>query len=151
MNQSPFLVKLHELEREDQVLRACLGRCHSMEKDELRRSRQELERQYQEARLHLEDDICDSRSPAVAKLAQAQRTYDLTIQRLMEESLPLDLHSEASTPGEDRTEAMMLYAEYAVDFARQSIRHALLAVLSAMELQQEQGLHPVQCKEEIKP
>ena len=85
MEQSPFLVKICQLEQDYQTLEDCLRAC----------------------------------------------TYDRTVQALMEETLPEDLHSEGTTPGEDRTEARMLCAEYAVDFARQAVRRAMLAVLSA--------------------
>ena len=148
MNQSPFFVKLCELEQEEQRLRECLRLCGALRPDELRRSRQAIQRECGQDRMRLEEDIWDSRSPAVAKLAEAQRTYCLTAQRLMEESLPGDLHSEGSTPDEDRAEAGMLYAEYAIDFARQSIRHALLAALSAMEAQYGQEDGPAGGKEE---
>ena len=35
----------------------------------------------------------------------------------------------------DRAEAASLYGEYAIDFAAQAVRHALLAALSAIDLQ----------------
>lgn len=84
----------------------------------------------------------------MCKLAQAQRTYDRTVQALLEETLPADLHSESTTPGEDRTEARMLCAEYAVDFARQAVRRAMLAVLSAAGETRRQEPGPETCKEE---
>lgn len=37
---------------------------------------------------------------------------------------------------QDQAEAASLYAEYAIDFAAQSMRHALIAVMSAAILQQ---------------
>ena len=36
---------------------------------------------------------------------------------------------------EDQAEAASLYGEYAIDFAAQAMRHALLAALSAIDLQ----------------
>lgn len=131
MEQSPFLVKICQLEQDYQTLEDCLRACRSMEEEDLALQLRRVWRAYSQADSHLEEAIRSGRSPAVCKLAQAQHTYDRTVQGLLEETLPADLHSEASTPGEDRTEARMLCAEYAVDFARQSVRRAMLAVLSA--------------------
>lgn len=131
MEQSPFLVKICQLEQDYQTLEDCLRACRSMEEADLTAQIRRVRQAYREADLDLEEAMRCSRSPAVCKLAQAQRTYDRTVQGLLEETLPEDLHSEGTTPGEDRTEAWLLCAEYAVDFARQAVRRAMLAVLSA--------------------
>ena len=131
MEQSPFLVKICQLEQDYQTLENCLRACRNLEEEDLALQLRQVWRAYSQADSHLEEAIRSSRSPAICKLAQAQRTYDRTVEALMEETLPADLHSEASTPGEDRTEARMLCAEYAVDFARQAVRRAMLVVLSA--------------------
>lgn len=131
MEQSPFLVKICQLEQDYQNLEDCLRACRSMEDEELDLQLRRVWQAYSQADSCLEEAICSSRSPAVRRLAQAQRTYDCTVQSLLEEVLPEDLHSESTTPGEDRAEARMLCAEYAVDFARQAVRRAMLAVLSA--------------------
>lgn len=136
MKQSSFFVKICELEEDYEMVQHCLHICDSWDRTDLERALQEIKQVYDQERLRLEENVQDARSPAVLKLAQAQSTYNLTIQHLMEESLPKDLHSDFSTPQEDQTEAMMLYAEYAIDFARQSLRHALIASLSAMDMQQ---------------
>ena len=131
MEQSPFLVKICQLEQDYQTLENCLRACGSMEEEDLALQLRCVWRAYSQADRHLEEAVRSSRSPAMCKLAQAQRTYDRTVQTLLEEALPADLHSETTTPGEDRTEARMLCAEYAVDLARQAVRRAMLAVLSA--------------------
>lgn len=131
MEQSPFLVKICQLEQDYQTLENCLRACGSMEEEDLALQLRCVWRAYSQADRHLEEAVRSSRSPAMCKLAQAQRTYDRTVQTLLEEALPADLHSESTTPGEDRTEARMLCAEYAVDLARQAVRRAMLAVLSA--------------------
>ena len=41
------------------------------------------------------------------------------------------------TSAEDQSEAMSLFAEYAIDFATQSMRYALIAALSAIALQRK--------------
>lgn len=149
MEQSPFLVKICQLEQDYQTLENCLRTCRNLEDADIALQMREVWRAYSQADLRLEEAIRSSRSPAVCKLAQAQRTYDRTVQALLEESLPADLHSEATTPGEDRTEARMLHAEYAVDFARQAVRRAMLAVLSAAQeaRRQEEEQREI-CKEE---
>lgn len=131
MEQSPFLVKICQLEQDYQTLENCLRACGSMEEEDLALQLRCVWRAYSQADRHLEEAVRSSRSPAMCKLARAQRTYDRTVQTLLEEALPADLHSESTTPGEDRTEARMLCAEYAVDLARQAVRRAMLAVLSA--------------------
>ena len=136
MKQNPFFVKICELEEVYEMVQHCLHLCNSWDRKELGRVLQEIQRACNQERVRLEENIQAAHSPAVLKLAQAQNTYNLTIQQLMEEALPKDLHSDFSTPQEDRSEAMMLYAEYAIDFARQALRHALIASLSAMDLQQ---------------
>lgn len=53
----------------------------------------------------------------------------------MEQELPDYLRSETGTASESRTEASALYAEYAIDFAVQSAKYALLAALKAIDEQ----------------
>ena len=57
------------------------------------------------------------------------------------------MHGEED-PQEERAEAAALFAEYAIDFAAQGVRSALLAALAAMDQQmnceEQQGKeHPV--------
>ena len=76
-----------------------------------------------------------SHSPAVAALSAAQLEYDLKIQEILQNELPGYVHGEDSDVTEDQAEAASLYGEYAIDFAAQAMRHALLAALSAIDLQ----------------
>ena len=76
-----------------------------------------------------------SRSPAVAALADAQLHYFETVKRILEQDLPDYLHCESSPAAEDNAEALALYAEYAIDYAAQSMRYALIAALKAIDLQ----------------
>lgn len=76
-----------------------------------------------------------SRSPAIGALSRAQLSYSLRAREILEQEMPAYLHSENSTPREDQAESAALYAEYAVDFATQAARHALLAALTAMDVQ----------------
>ena len=110
----------------------------------------ELERQYGDAvdrlRLYQQADHeqvrrelqalwQDCRERAVAALSQAQLTYELEVQRILRDELPAYLHGENTCRDADRAEAASLYGEYAIDFAAQAVRHALLAALSAIDLQ----------------
>lgn len=46
-----------------------------------------------------------------------------------------DLHSDESSPDEDKSEAGMLYAEFAMDFATLAMQQALISALSALDSQ----------------
>jgi hypothetical protein len=148
MNQSPFYAKIFELQQDDQLLQNCLELCHRMDSKTLHRQMDTIRQEAEETTRRLQNDIQSSRSPAISRLAEAQRSYYLTVQSLIEHTLPVDLHSEATTPGEDQAEAITLCAEYALDFARQSIRHALFIALAAVDAQQNQDAHTPKQEEE---
>ena len=76
------------------------------------------------------------RSPAVAELAGAQRDYARRTEEILREEMPRLMAGDDS-PGEERAEAAALYAEYAMDFAAQSMRGALAAALTALDLQMD--------------
>ena len=89
----------------------------------------------------LERSAAGCRSPAVAELASAQRDYSKRMETILREKLPQLMHGEES-PQQEQAEAASLYAEYAIDFAVQAMRSALLAALTAIDLQmncEEQG------------
>ncbi|HIR93577.1 MAG TPA: hypothetical protein IAB98_09195 [Candidatus Egerieimonas intestinavium] len=77
----------------------------------------------------------NSRSAAVSALSRAQEEYYRQIEAILQEKLPRYLHNQDSTQTEDQAEAAALYAEYAVDFAVQSMRYALIAAMTAIDLQ----------------
>ena len=91
--------------------------------------------EYRENEILLQKRVEGSRSQAVAALASAQLDYYRTVRKILEQSLPVYLRSEAGTCLEDKTEAVALYAEYAIDFAVQSMRYALIAAFNAIDLQ----------------
>ena len=95
----------------------------------------------------LEQSAEGCRSPAVAELAGVQRDYSKRMEELLRDRLPRLMHGEED-PQEERAEAAALFAEYAIDFAAQGVRSALLAALAAMDQQmnceEQQGKeHPV--------
>ena len=51
----------------------------------------------------------------------------------MKKQLAHDIHSEDSSPEEDESEAELLYAEYAMDFATLAVQQALVSALTALE------------------
>ena len=123
-----FTGKLCELERQygDAVDRLRLYQ--QADHEQVRRELQALWQDWRES-------VRESRSPAVAALSQAQLTYELEVQRILRDELPAYLHGENTCRDADRAEAASLYGEYAIDFAAQAVRHALLAALSAIDLQ----------------
>lgn len=137
LKQGIFAVKLCELEREYGRLQS---RIHLIQEKEPAQVLEELGRlqdEYQERRLLLDERVRASRSPAVAALAQAQLEFGARAERILTEELPDEMRGRNQSGAEDRAEAMALYAEYAIDFATQMMRHALIAALSAIALQQK--------------
>ncbi len=135
LGQEMFAIKLYELEQQYGRMQSRLQLC---QQEDHARIRQELEKatdEYKENELLLQKNVAGSRSPAVPALANAQLTYFQTVRQILEQKLPNYLHSEASTSSDDKAEAAALYAEYAIDFAVQSTRYALIAALTAIDLQ----------------
>ena len=135
LNQQMFAIKLYELEQQYGRLQSRIFICgqedHAKIREELRRAKNE----YLEKSVLLKKSVEASRSPAVAKLAEAQLDYSSRTARLLKEQMASDLHSDASHAGEDQAEAAALFAEYAIDFATQAMQYALMAALSAMDAQ----------------
>lgn len=130
-----FAGKLCELERQYEQTIRCLRCCQRADHREIQRSLRCLWQEYRENDLLLQRSIAKSHSPAVAALSAAQLEYDLKIQDILQNELLGYVHGEGSDVTEDQAEAASLYGEYAIDFAAQAMRHALLAALSAIDLQ----------------
>lgn len=132
-----FDSKLRELEQQYGQTVACLHRYQQEDHGavclELERIRQEC----RQNRLRMQENVAGSRSPAVAALAAAQLEYDRKVEHILHNELPGYLHAEGCSQAEDRAEAASLYGEYAIDFAAQAMHYALLAALSAMDLQMD--------------
>ena len=123
-----FAGKLCELERQYEQTIRCLRCCQRSDHWEIQRALRCLWQEYRENDLLLQRSIAKSHSPA-------QLEYDLKIQEILQNELPGYVHGEDSDMTEDQAEAASLYGEYAIDFAAQAMRHALLAALSAIDLQ----------------
>lgn len=128
-------VKLHELEQQYEHLRNRLEICEREDPGQIHRELESAKKEYDAMRLRLKNVVENSRSPAVSRLAKVQLAYGRETENLLKEQVTADLHSDANTPVEDREEASALYAEYAIDFASMAVKYALLASLSAMDMQ----------------
>ena len=137
LKQGIFAVKLCELEREYGRLQS---RIHLLQAKEPAQVQEELERlldEYREHKYLLDERVQASRSPVVAALAQAQLEFAAHAEQILTDDLPNEMRGRNQSDAEDRAEAMSLYAEYAIDFATQAMRYALIASLSAIVLQQK--------------
>lgn len=135
-----FAVKLCELEHQYGLLRSRLELCQGADHEKIRHLLADVLDDYRENALLLEQSAEGCRSPAVAELAGVQRDYSKRMEELLRDRLPRPLLL--------RAEAAALFAEYAIDFAAQGVRSALLAALAAMDQQmnceEQQGKeHPV--------
>ena len=136
-NQDIFTAKLHELEQQYECLRKRLEICNAQSHRQIHRELESARQEYNSLELRLKQIVKNSRSPAVSSLAKVQLEYSQKTERLLKNQITADLHSDANTPGEDREEASALYAEYAIDFASMAVKYALLASLSALDMQTE--------------
>ena len=141
INEGMFAVKLYELERQYGRMQSRLRLCQQDDHQKIRQELQRVMEEYQEDELLLLNNVENSRSPAVAALAGAQLDYSRRAEEILEQELPEYLRDEdCSAPEEGakhQAEAAALYAEYAIDFAVQSMRYALMTALKAMDMQMD--------------
>ena len=141
LSEGMFAVKLYELEREYGRMKSRLRLCQQDNHQKIRQELQRVTEEYQEDELLLLNNVENSRSPAVAALADAQLDYSRRAEKILEQELPEYLQDEdGSAPeegAEHQAEAAALYAEYAIDFAVQSMRYALMTALKAMDMQMD--------------
>lgn len=136
MGKGILTIKLYELEKSYGLMQSRLRMCQKAEPDKLRRELQELKDEYEEKNYLLEQNAKNSRSPAVAVLSERQVEFFKNTENIMS-NLPEYLHSEVYEDNEVNAEAYALYAEYAIDFAVQSMRYALIAAMKAIDAQNE--------------
>lgn len=137
MSNGILAIKLYELEKSYGLMQSRLRMCQEAEPDKLRRELQELRDEYEEKNYLLEQNAQNSRSPAVAALSKRQVEFFKNAENIMKNDIPKYLHSETSDDAETGAEAYALYAEYAIDFAVQSMRYALIAAMKAIDAQNE--------------
>lgn len=135
LSQGIFTIKLYELEQEYAEMLSKLRTCQQEEHPKLLRDLEDSKDDYRKKELALQDKIKHCRSEAVSALADAQKNYMQQTEYVLNQKLPQYLHSPQDNSLETRAEATSLYAEYAVDFAVQAMRHALIAAMTAIDLQ----------------
>ena len=122
-----FAAKLKELEREYGQLQRGLHHLEDGRKDG-QRELDEIWREYEEQLARLERTARTCRSPAMARMTDLQREYERKMEQILQERL-------TGAGAEGQAEEAALYAEYAMDFAVQTMRYALMAALSAAQLE----------------
>lgn len=137
MSNGILSIKLYELEKAYGQMQSRLRLCQEAEPDKLQRELQELKDEYEEKNYLLEQNAENSRSPAVAALSKRQVEFFKNAENIMKDDIPKFLRSETSDDTETDAEAYALYAEYAIDFAVQSMRYALIAAMKAIDAQNE--------------
>lgn len=136
LGEEIFAIKLYELERQYGKLQNRLRVCGREDEKKLHEELEKAKGEYEKNQALLKKSVEGCRNPAVAELARAQWEYGRKVGNLLKES-DRYFHSETGTPQEDKAEASTLYAEYAIDFAVQSMKYAVLAALMAVDQQME--------------
>lgn len=134
-NEGILAVKLHELEQRYEKMQSRLKLCRRRNEQEIQADLEKALADFQQTEFALQQKADECRSRAVASMSTAQKEYFHRIRSLLEQEIAKSLHSEGSTPMEDRLEAAALYAEYAIDFAAHSMDYALIAALRAIEME----------------
>lgn len=137
LNEEIFAIKLYELEQQYGKLQSRLRICGQADHEKLLQELQKAKDAYREQALLLEKSVETGRSPAVSALAKAQLEYRRKTEDLLREHMDAYVGSELGGEKEAAAEAAALYAEYAIDFATQSMQYALIAALRAMDLQMQ--------------
>ncbi len=133
--QGVFAVKLCELEEEYGRLLSRIRICQEKDPVQIRRALDQLRDECREQGLLLEQRVKGGRMRSAAELSQAQLTFAQKVEQILWEELPGEMQGHNRNAAEDRAEVSALYAEYAIDFATQAVRHALCAALQALECQ----------------
>lgn len=129
-----FDVKLHELKREYVRMQSRLRLFQGKDLEQVHRERERLQEEYQAQDRLLEEAARSCRCRTMARLAELQRDYGRQAEELLQTGLTAGQQDFGSS-GRDRAEAVTLCAEFAMDFATQTMRYAMITALSAMELQ----------------
>lgn len=133
IDEGMFAIKLYELGQQYGQLQSRLLVCQNGGHEKIKRELLQVTDECVESDLLLESRVNSSRSPAVAELAKAQREYIQKTEAILEK-IPGYINGEGDK-SDGKVEAAALYAEYAIDFATQSMRHGLLAALKAIDMQ----------------
>ena len=127
--KSLFAIKLYELEQEYSRMRNRLLFFQKEDRNNISSEIETMNRETKRTASVLQNAAENSRSPIAASFAKAQREYQKSMDRCLSQGLTA--YKESS----ERADTLALYAEYAIDFAVLSMKHALLAAFSAIEMQ----------------
>ena len=139
IDDSIFAVKLYEMEEQYGKLQCRIRLCEQGGSGKIHSELKKAEEEYKENTMLLEEKARSSRSLAVQRLIRAQLDYRQKTEDLMKDDIIKDIHSEDSSPEEDKTEADLLYAEFAMDFATLAMQQALISALAALDRQEIEG------------
>ena len=139
IDDSIFAVKLYEMEEQYGKLQCRIRICEQGGSDKIHSELKKAEEEYKENTMLLEEKARSSRSLAVQRLIRAQLDYRQKTEDLMKDDIIKDIHSEDNSPEEDKTEADLLYAEFAMDFATLAMQQALISALAALDRQEIEG------------
>lgn len=128
-----FSQKIQELNAENQKLLGFLEHVRSGNVSTKLKYMEILQLEFQERMKQLKDEIENSRSQAMKELAKVQYEYFDSMKTLLQNKLPLYLHSEVSDEMNDREEAGYLYTEFAFELIRQSLISATIAYMDILE------------------
>ena len=136
LRQELFAIKLYEMEQQFGKMQSRIRICEQENPEKIHQELENAIKEYKEQTLIFQKSIEGCCSEAVAELARALVECRNKMEALLENGkLERYLHSETSNTADDHAEATTLYAEYAMDYAVQTIQFALIAALSAMEAQ----------------
>lgn len=130
-----FTAKLQELEQEYGHLQSRIRLLQGTHTEQLQPEREQLEAECRQHASLLDEAVHSCRCPAMARLAQLQRDYGQQTETLLQTGVIQRDPDGVPIRYRDDAETMALYAEFAIDFATQSMRHALMAAFRAAELQ----------------
>ena len=139
IDDSIFAVKLYEMEEQYGKLQCRIRLCEQGGSGKIHSELKKAEEEYKENTMLLEEKARSSRSLAVQRLIRAQLDYRQKTEDLMKDDIIKDIHSEDNSPEEDKTEADLLYAEFAMDFATLAMQQALTSALAALDRQEIEG------------
>lgn len=138
LQQGIFAVKLCQMEEAYGHLQSRIRVCQGKSTEELRKNLSQLLEEYDEEGILLKQQAEGSALASVRQLAQAGYQYQRQTEPLLRQGLAREIAGNGAEGEEAQAEASALFAEYAIDFATQSMRYALCAALWAMVLQAQE-------------
>jgi len=129
MVQHLFTAKLQEIEEEYCRMKDRLKVCQQKDREELETELEKIKEECMKSNIDLEKAAQNSHFAYSSEMARTQLLY--------KRRLELDIHRMIVNynDSEEKAEAMALYAEYAMDFAKYAANYALMATMLAIDMQ----------------